>query len=186
MTGPTGHWIADGAFSLLWIGRLSAPLICRFAQVCIDVVVKIKRVEQRESASVRKQQISTFLYFSCASVQIPSEAVVKSHTLKKIKNLWGRSELNHEINTPSSWMKSLPEGIFRKAASGSFMTYFFLSFCLCPPSFSPQHCEESQLKRTRGNSYAERFKRLQGQPNSRRIHRQQFQRQKEWQVTRMC
>ncbi len=163
------------------MGRLSAPLICRFAQVCTDVVVKITRVAQREGASVRKQLISTFLYFCSALVQIPSDA--ESHFKEKTNKLWGRSELNHEINTAS----------FRKAASGSFMTYFLcfppvlslsFSFRLCPPSFSPQHCEESQLKRTRGNSFAERFGRLQGQPNSRRIHWQQFQRQKKRQVTR--
>lgn len=82
-------------------------------------------------------------------------------------------------------MKTLPEGSFRKAASGTFMTYLFpVSFCLWPPPFfSPQHCEESQLKRTCGNSHAERFRRLQGQSNSCRIHRQQFQRQKKWQVS---
>lgn len=88
-------------------------------------------------------------------------------------------------------MKTLPEGIFfRKAVSGSFMTYLLcfplpsVSFCLCASSSSPQHCEESQLKWTCGNAHTERFGRLQGQPNSRRIYRQQFQRQKKWQVTR--
>lgn len=87
-------------------------------------------------------------------------------------------------------MKTLPEGIFfRKAVSGSFMTYLLcfplpsVSFCLCASSSSPQHCEESQLKWTCGNAHTERFGRLQGQPNSRRIYRQQFQRQKKWQVT---
>lgn len=56
------------------------------------------------------------------------------------------------------------------------------------PSFSPQLYEESQLKWTCGESYTERFRWLQGQPNSRRIHRQQFQRQKKWQVKkkRVC
>lgn len=106
--------------------------------------------------------------------------------------MWGRSEPNPEINTSSlyvlseaiSWMRTLPEGILRKAASGSFVTYFFCFPLpsLLSPSFSPQHYEESQLKRTRGKSHTERFGRLQGQPNSHRIHRQQFQRQKKWQV----
>lgn len=53
------------------------------------------------------------------------------------------------------------------------------------PSFSPQLYEESQLKWTCGESYTERFRWLQGQPESRRIHRQQFQRQKKWQVQRV-
>lgn len=109
--------------------------------------------------------------------------------------MWGRSEPNPEINTSSlyvlseaiSWMRTLPEGILRKAASGSFVTYFlcFPLPALLSPSFSPQRYEESQLKRTRGKSHTERFGRLQGQPNPRRIHRQQFQRQKKWQVNIM-
>lgn len=48
--------------------------------------------------------------------------------------------------------------------------------------FSWQHREESQLKRTRGDSHSQRFGGVQGQPNSHRIHGQQLQWQKERQV----
>lgn len=83
-------------------------------------------------------------------------------------------------------MKTLPQGIFRKAASCSFMTYFSFSPLFLPPStFAPQHCEENQLKRTRGSANTKRFRWRQGQPNTCRIHWQQFQRQKKWQVTWM-
>lgn len=62
-----------------------------------------------------------------------------------------------------------------------FVTFLF--FCVSVHLGSLQHCEESQLKRARGNSHAERLGRLQGQPNSCRIHRQQFQRQAKRRVT---